>query len=48
MINQLKQKQNFYLHIDGDIPEDLNKGTLISLQRNTPMKIYNLGFQPAK
>ncbi|WP_094675218.1 hypothetical protein [Hydrocoleum sp. CS-953] len=48
MINKLEQKQNLYLHIDGDIPEDLKKGTLISLQRSTPMKIYNLGFQPAK
>ncbi|WP_293061930.1 DNA methylase [Okeania sp. SIO2B3] len=48
MINKLEPKPNLYLHIDGDIPEDLNKGTLISLQRSTPMKIYNLGFQPAK
>ncbi|MEM1169089.1 MAG: hypothetical protein AAGJ08_08470 [Cyanobacteria bacterium P01_H01_bin.35] len=48
MINKFKQKQNLYLHIDGDIPEYLKKGTLISLQRSTPIKIYNLGFQPAK
>ncbi len=39
---------NLYLHIDGDIPQDLQKGTLISLERGTPMKIYMLGFQPAK
>ncbi|MGK7921177.1 MAG: hypothetical protein AB4080_14330 [Trichodesmium sp.] len=48
MINKLEQKQNLYLHIDGDIPQYLKKGTLISLQRSTPIKIYNLGFQPAK
>ncbi len=48
MINKLEQKQNLYLHIEGNIPQHLKKGTLISLQRSTPMKIYNLGFQPAK
>lgn len=37
-----------YLHIEGDIPTDLSNGAFISLKRNSPLKIYSLGFQPAK
>ena len=37
-----------YLHVEGDIPRDLLPGTLLSISRNTPLRIYSLGFQPAK
>ncbi|HLP90406.1 MAG TPA: DNA methylase [Nostocaceae cyanobacterium] len=37
-----------YLHIKDDIPLDLPNGSFISLERNTPLKVYSLGFQPAK
>lgn len=37
-----------YLHLTGDIPTDLPHDALISLQRTSPLKIYSLGFQPAK
>lgn len=37
-----------YLEITGNIPLDLQAGDFISLTRNPPLKIYSLGFQPAK
>lgn len=37
-----------YVHVEGEIPLDIPKGSFISLQRKTPLKIYALGFQPAK
>lgn len=37
-----------YLHIQGDIPANLVDGAYISIDRTTPLKIYQLGFQPAK
>ncbi|HGJ66764.1 TPA: DNA methylase [bacterium] len=37
-----------YLNIDGDIPVDLAEESFISINRKTPLKIYSLGFQPAK
>lgn len=37
-----------YLHIEDNIPLDLPNGSFISLERNTPLKVYSLGFQPAK
>ncbi|WP_041237829.1 hypothetical protein [Gloeothece citriformis] len=39
---------SIYLSIEGNIPTDLPNGAFISLKRNTPLKIYFLGFQPAK
>ncbi|MCJ7667816.1 MAG: DNA methylase, partial [Anaerolineae bacterium] len=43
-----EQKRPSYLHIEGDIPADLDDGTFISLTRKRPLKIYSLGFQPAR
>ncbi len=40
--------QTKYLHVEGEIPVDIQKGTFISIQRKTPLKIYSLGFQPGK
>lgn len=40
--------KNKYLHVAGEIPLDIKEGTLISIERQTPMKIYSFGFQPAK
>ena len=45
MTNTVKTK---YLYVEGEIPLDIPKGAFISLQRKTPLKIYSLGFQPAK
>jgi hypothetical protein len=43
-----EQKSTSYLNISGDIPLDIAEGTLISVARNQPLRIYSLGFQPAK
>jgi len=40
--------QTKYLHVEGEIPVDIPKGSFISIQRKTPLKIYSLGFKPAK
>jgi hypothetical protein len=37
-----------YTYVDGDIPLDIPEGVFISITRETPLKIYQLGFQPAK
>jgi hypothetical protein len=37
-----------YRHAEGEIPADLAPGTLLSLKRAAPLKIYGLGFQPAR
>jgi hypothetical protein len=37
-----------YLFYQGDIPLDLKTGSTIALNRELPLKIYSLGFQPAK
>ncbi len=42
------EKNDPYIYADGDIPLDLSFGSLLSLTRNSPLKIYSLGFQPAK
>jgi len=42
------EEQISYLNIHGDIPIDLSEGTFISINRKPPLKIYSLGFQPAK
>lgn len=37
-----------YLNVAGDIPTDIPEGMFVSVSRETPLKIYQLGFQPAK
>lgn len=37
-----------YVQLEGNIPPDIPNGCLISIHRETPLKIYSLGFQPAK
>ncbi len=37
-----------YLSFKGDIPDNLKNGSIIALNREIPLKIYSLGFQPAK
>jgi hypothetical protein len=44
---EIESKTN-YLHIEGDIPTSLPEGVFISLERKPPLKIYTIGFQPAK
>ncbi|NJK76379.1 MAG: DNA methylase [Microcoleus sp. SU_5_6] len=44
----VESQQTSYFTIAGDIPLDIAEGTLISVTRNQPLKIYSLGFQPAK
>lgn len=43
-----KNQGTEYLSFEGDIPLDLKNGSTIALNRKTPLKIYSLGFQPAK
>lgn len=40
--------QGDYLGLEGDIPIDIPSNALVSLVRKPPLKIYSLGFQPAK
>ncbi len=40
--------QTDYLQVNGDIPVDLADGAFVSVNRETPPKIYQLGFQPAR
>ncbi|MFO1429109.1 MAG: DNA methylase [Candidatus Competibacteraceae bacterium] len=44
----IKNKKTIYLHIEGDIPIDIPEGAFVSVTRNPPLKIYSIGFQPAK
>lgn len=44
----LVSKQSEYLQVEGEIPTDLPDNSLISIKRKAPLKIYSLGFQPAK
>jgi hypothetical protein len=37
-----------YIEVNGEIPLDLPNEAYIVLNRETPLKIYSLGFQPAK
>ncbi len=48
MATQVKPKQISYQHLQGDIPTEIENDTFISVTRNKPLKIYSLGFQPAK
>jgi hypothetical protein len=45
---QNSTQKNEYLHYQNEIPTDLKNGSTIALTRETPLKIYSLGFQPAK
>ncbi|MDB9316038.1 hypothetical protein PN462_23205 [Spirulina sp. CS-785/01] len=45
-INQLDE--NSYYSIQGNIPLNIPNNSLLSIQRETPLKIYSIGFQPAK
>ncbi|MEA5618034.1 DNA methylase [Cronbergia sp. UHCC 0137] len=42
------QRVEPYIQIKHSIPLDLPNGSYISLERNSPLKVYALGFQPAK
>lgn len=42
------EDRDIHQYIEGDIPIDLPEHTFISLDRKTPLKVYSLGFQPAK
>lgn len=48
MTHTVEQPLISYEHIIGEIPDHLESGQLITVQRNSPLKIYSLGFQPAK
>ena len=48
MINALEQQFFSYSHIAGEIPCNLESEKFITVQRKPPLKIYSLGFQPAK
>ncbi len=37
-----------YKDYQGEIPVDIEDGTLVSIERNTPLKMYGVGFQAAK
>lgn len=42
------QQRSTYLHVEGDIPIDIPRGVSVSIRREKPLKIYSLGFQPAR
>ena len=44
----IEQKPVVYHHVEGEIPIDLPEGAFISVSRKAPLKIYSVGFQPAK
>jgi len=48
MAFRAEQKQASYIHAEGDIPFDLTEGTFVSINRTPPLRIYSLGFQPAR
>lgn len=37
-----------YTQVQGDIPVSLTDGTFVSIERQNPLKIHQLGFQPAR
>ncbi|WP_333637745.1 hypothetical protein [Tissierella praeacuta] len=37
-----------YVDCKNKIPLDIDEGSFVSIDRSTPLKIYSLGFQPAK
>ncbi|WP_353930528.1 DNA methylase [Okeanomitos corallinicola TIOX110] len=49
IFSEINQKnETSYLEIKYNIPDNLPNGSYISLERNSPIKVYSLGFQPAK
>lgn len=46
--NTISKTTDDYLDLDGDIPISLPDNSLISITRDQPLKIYSIGFQPAK
>lgn len=42
------QTQLPYVELEGEIPTSICQDEFISINRSTPLKIYQLGFQPAK
>lgn len=41
-------EQDSYIYAERDIPLDLVAGSFVSIDRDPPLKIYSLGFQPAR
>lgn len=48
MTIKVEQDRGTYLYVNGDIPVDLPQNTFVSVNRDTPLKIYGVGYQPAK
>lgn len=48
MTVNLDKEQFQYMECIGEIPTDIPEGAFISIDRNKALKIYSLGFQPAK
>jgi len=48
MISDFQYGITNYIHVEGDIPVDLPEDALISVDRANPLKIYSIGYQPAK
>ncbi|AFZ24285.1 DNA methylase [Cylindrospermum stagnale PCC 7417] len=47
-VNSSLQSLTSYMDVKNTIPVDLPNGAYISLDRLSPLKVYSLGFQPAK
>lgn len=43
-----KKSPNNVIKLEGEIPTYITNGGFISIDRNPPLKVYGLGFQPAK
>lgn len=48
MLNTFEQQLRSYSQIAGEIPDNLESGKFITVERVPPLKVYSLGFQPAK
>ena len=47
-VNNSLENATSYIFVKNTIPVDLPNGAFISLERLSPLKVYSLGFQPAK
>jgi hypothetical protein len=47
-MNILNKSKNKILEVIGEIPTDLEAGSVVSITRNSAEQIYSLGFQPAR
>jgi DNA modification methylase len=47
-VNKNLQNPISYIHVTNKIPIDIPNGSFVSIDRCTPLKVYSLGFQPAK